>query len=167
MGELHGWTLMTSMKLKIENEIDHKGNKWMKLMTRLSHMIWHGFFLRCIFSCNLSRGWKQRISHKKFTYWWSWQYWWSSQLWALFFFLFSFLFNFVISRIWWISHKIIKIQDFLSGYKDFHLVFVNCQIVWKCFSKYHRVQGKRLWRKKEHKKKSWKLSCQFFQYFHV
>jgi hypothetical protein len=88
MGELHGWTLMTWMKLKIENEIDHKGNKWMKLMTQLSHMIWHGFFLRCIFSCHLSRGWKQRISHKKFTYWWSWQYWWTSQLWAFFLFFF-------------------------------------------------------------------------------
>ncbi len=30
MGELHGWTLITWMKLNIENEIDHKGNKWMK-----------------------------------------------------------------------------------------------------------------------------------------
>jgi hypothetical protein len=68
---------------------------------------------------------------------------------------FSFLFNFVISRIWWISHKSIKIQDFLSGFKDFHLVFVNCQIVWKCFSKYHWVQGKQLWRKNNTRK--WSL----------
>lgn len=85
MGELHGWTLMTWMKLKIENEIDHKGNKWMKLTIQLSHMIWHGFFWRCIFPCNLLRGWKQRISHKKFTYWWSWQYWWTSPTMGLFF----------------------------------------------------------------------------------
>ncbi len=100
MGELHGWTLITWMKLNIENEIDHKGNKWMKLMAQLSHMMWHGFCKRCLFWCNLSHGWKQQISPKNFTYWWSWQHWWTSQLWV---FLFLFLFNFVISRIWWIS----------------------------------------------------------------
>jgi hypothetical protein len=161
MGELHGWTLIT----------------WMKLTTRATNgwnwwhnwAIWYDMdFFKDVYFHVIYHVDENNESHLK-----------NSHIdevdnidelpnYGGFFFFFSFLFNFVISRIWWISHKIIKIKDFLSGFKDFHLVLVNCQVVWKCFSKYHCVQGKTIMKEKEHEKMKFRrLSCQFFQYFNV